>query len=48
MTKAAEALLADALRLDQKSHASLVTELLASLEGPEDRDAQAAWADEIE
>ena len=48
MTKAADALLADALRLDLKSRASLVTELLASLDGPEDPDVQAAWADEIE
>lgn len=48
MTKATEAVLADALRLDPKSRAELATELLASLDGPGDPDAEAAWAAEIE
>ena len=48
MTKAAEALLADALRLDADSRAALAAELLASLDGPEDPDADAAWNVEIE
>ncbi len=46
--KTAEALLADALRLDPKSRAELAGELLASLDGPADPDAEAAWAAEIE
>jgi putative addiction module component (TIGR02574 family) len=48
MTKAAEAVLADALRLDAKARAELAAELLASLEGPADPDSEAAWAAEIE
>jgi putative addiction module component (TIGR02574 family) len=48
VTKAAEALLADALRLDADSRAALAAELLASLDGPEDPDAEAAWNAEIE
>ena len=48
MTKAAEALLADALRLDLKTRADLAAELLASLDGPADPDAEQAWAAEIE
>lgn len=48
MTKAAEAVLADALRLDADSRAALAAELLASLDGPEDPDAEAAWNAEIE
>jgi len=48
MTKGAEALLADALRLDMKTRADLATELLASLDGPADPNADAAWAEEIE
>lgn len=48
MTKGAEALLADALRLDLKTRADLATELLASLDGPADPNADAAWAEEIE
>lgn len=48
MTKAAEALLADALRLSPEVRAELVAELLASLDGPADPDAEAAWAAEIE
>jgi putative addiction module component (TIGR02574 family) len=48
MTKAAEAVLADALRLDVDSRAELAAELLASLDGPADPDAEAAWKVEIE
>ena len=48
MTKAAEALLADALRLSPEVRAELAAELLASLDGPSDPDAEAAWAAEIE
>lgn len=48
MMKTAEAVLADALRLDAKSRAELAAELLASLDGPADPDAEAAWAAEIE
>ena len=48
MTKAAEAVLADALRLDPDARAELAAELLASLDGPADFDADAAWNVEIE
>ncbi len=48
MTKAARAILADALRLDLDARAEVAAELLASLDGPADRDAEAAWAVEIE
>src|SRR4030095_4024793 len=42
MTKVAEALLADALRLSPEVRAELAAELLASLDGPTDPDAEAA------
>ena len=48
MTKAAEAVLADALRLDLDARAELAAELLASLDGPADPDAEVAWNVEIE
>jgi putative addiction module component (TIGR02574 family) len=48
MTKVAEALLADALRLSPEVRAELAAELLASLDGPTDPDAEAAWTAEIE
>jgi putative addiction module component (TIGR02574 family) len=48
MTKAAEAVLADALRLDFDARAAVAAELLASLDGPADPDADAAWQTEIE
>jgi putative addiction module component (TIGR02574 family) len=48
MTKPTEAVLADALRLDAQSRAQLAAELLASLDGPSDPDAEAAWQAEIE
>ncbi len=48
MTKGTEAVLAEALRLDADSRAQLAAELLASLDGPSDPDAEAAWQAEIE
>ncbi len=48
MTKGVEAVLADALRLDLEARAQVATELLASLDGPADPNAEAAWAFEIE
>ena len=48
MTKAAEAVLAHALRLDLDARAEVAAELLASLDGPADPDAGTAWAVEIE
>lgn len=48
MTKAAEAVLAEALLLDVKARAEVAAELLASLDGPADADAEEAWAAEIE
>ena len=47
MTKAARSVLADALRLDPDSRAELVAEILASLDGPADADAESAWDAEI-
>ncbi len=48
MTKAAQVVLADALRLGLKARAELATELRGSLDGPPDPDAEIAWAEEIE
>ncbi len=48
MLKGAQAVLADALRLDSKARAELATELLASLDGPADANAEAAWNAEID
>ncbi len=48
MTKAVKTILADAVRLDLDARAEVVTELLASLDGPADPGAEAAWAVEIE
>ena len=48
MTRAAEAVLADALRLDLDARTQVAAELLAGLDGPVDADAEAAWALEIE
>jgi putative addiction module component (TIGR02574 family) len=42
------AVLADALRLDDEARAALATELLGSLDGPADPDAESAWDAEIE
>ena len=47
MTKPAEVVLADALRLGEDERAELAAEILASLDGPADPDAELAWADEI-
>lgn len=53
MTREAQTVLADALRLDVPSRAQLAVELLGSLDGPTDpgadaAGADAAWAVEIE
>jgi hypothetical protein len=48
MSKTAESVLADALRLDMKARAELAAELLASLDGPTDPDAATAWDKEIQ
>ena len=48
MPKTTHDVLADALRLEPDSRAELAAELLASLDGPADPDAEAAWDTEIE
>jgi putative addiction module component (TIGR02574 family) len=48
MTASTAAVLAEALRLDEEARAELAAELLASLDGPADADAESAWAAEIE
>lgn len=48
MTDSARAVLADALRLDLDARAAIAAELLGSLDGPPDPDAEAAWNVEIE
>ena len=48
MTKPMTAVLADASRLDDEARAELAAELLASLDGPADPDAERAWVAEIE
>ena len=48
MLKAANDILADALCLEPDARADLVAELLASLDGPADPGAEAAWDAEIE
>ncbi len=48
MTKGTQRVLADALRLDGAARAELAAEILASLDGPADPDAEAAWNDEID
>ena len=47
MTKAAKAVLAEALRLGEDERAEIAAEVLASLDGPADADAEAAWDAEI-
>jgi putative addiction module component (TIGR02574 family) len=47
MPKAAEHVLADALRLEPESRANVAAELLASLDGPAEPDAEQAWDAEI-
>ena len=48
MPKTAHDVLADALRLEPDSRAEVAAELLASLDGPAEPDAEAAWDAEIE
>ena len=48
MTGAAEAVLAQALQLDPSTRAALAAELIGSLDGPPDTDADAAWQAEIQ
>lgn len=48
MGETAEKLLREALRLGDDERAELAAELLASLDGPPDADAEEAWALEIE
>ena len=48
MSKVAPSVLADALRLEPDARAELAAELLASLDGPADADAETAWAEEID
>ena len=48
MPKATTDVLADALRLAPDARAEIAAELLASLDGPADPDAEAAWDAEIE
>jgi putative addiction module component (TIGR02574 family) len=48
MTKPTQVVLADALRLDAQARAELAAELLASLAGPADPGAEAAWDAEID
>jgi putative addiction module component (TIGR02574 family) len=43
-----EELLAQVLRLPRPERARLVEEVLSSLEDPDDRDLEAAWAPELE
>ena len=48
MSKTTTEVLADALRLEPDARAEVAAELLASLDGPADPDAEAAWDAEIE
>jgi hypothetical protein len=48
MPKTTSDILADALRLEPEAPAEVAAELLASLDGPADPDAEAAWDAEIE
>jgi len=48
MSKPTQSVFAEALRLEPESRAELAAELLASLDGPADPDAEAAWDLEIE
>ena len=48
MSKAAQSVFADALRLEPETRAELAAELLASLDGPADPDADEVWDAEIE
>jgi putative addiction module component (TIGR02574 family) len=48
VSRTGEKLLEDALKLALSERAELAAELLASLDGAPDADAEAAWAAEIE
>ena len=48
MSKVTPSVLADALRLEPAARAELAAELLASLDGPADPDAETAWSAEID
>jgi putative addiction module component (TIGR02574 family) len=48
MSRSDQSVFADALRLESETRAELAAELLASLDGPADPDAEAAWDAEIE
>lgn len=48
MSKAVQTVLADALRLEPDARAEVAAELLASLDGPVDSNAEAAWDAEVE
>ncbi len=48
MSRATQSVFADALRLEPERRAELAAELLDSLDGPADPDAEAAWDVEIE
>jgi putative addiction module component (TIGR02574 family) len=48
MSKTATDVLADALRLEPDVRAEVAAELLASLDGPADPDAESAWDAEIQ
>lgn len=48
MSEEARHLLDEALRLSLTERAELAAELLASMDGPPDADAEQAWAAEIE
>lgn len=48
VTKATEKILKSALELELDQRAELAAELLASLDGAPDKDAEAAWVVEIE
>jgi len=48
MSKTAQKVLHEALRLELSDRAELAAELLASLDGEPDEDVEAAWAAEIE
>ena len=48
MSKVGQRVLDEALQLDLSERAELAVELIASLDGASDSDAEAAWATEIE
>lgn len=48
MTKHADALVGEALRLSVRERARIAADLLASLDDGPDDDVEAAWAEEIE